>query len=133
MRTIVKDIIVLSAQAGFRLAAPQDQQQDVSAAVPTKGPPGIKALPAMISHRRARSILRHFVTGQNAPTGYITGVTGRSYELGETTQEAIQLTKGFSMGWFDLLCFARGTPSLVKNPPHPDADQNIQHLVRGTD
>ena len=30
MRTIVKDIIVLSAQAvAFRLAAPQDQQQDV--------------------------------------------------------------------------------------------------------
>jgi hypothetical protein len=47
MRTIVKDIIVLSAQAvAFRLAAPQDQQQDVIfAAVPTKGPAGIKALP----------------------------------------------------------------------------------------
>jgi len=47
-KTIAKDIIVLSAQAvAFRLAAPQDQQQDVIfAAVPTKGPPGIKALPA---------------------------------------------------------------------------------------
>ena len=47
MRTIVKDIIVLSAQAvAFRLAAPQDQQQNVIfAAVPTKGPPAIKALP----------------------------------------------------------------------------------------
>ena len=46
-KTIAKDIIVLSAQAvAFRLAAPQDQQQDVIfAAVPTKGPPGIKALP----------------------------------------------------------------------------------------
>ena len=42
MRTIVKDIIVLSAQAvAFRLAAPQDQQQDVIfAAVPAKGPAG---------------------------------------------------------------------------------------------
>ena len=40
-KTIAKDIIVLSAQAvAFRLAAPQDQQQDVIfAAVPTKGPP----------------------------------------------------------------------------------------------
>ena len=47
MRTSVKDIIVLSAPAvAFRLAAPQDQQQDVIfAAVPTKGPPAIKALP----------------------------------------------------------------------------------------
>ena len=46
-KTIAKDLIVLSAQAvAFRLAAPQDQQQDVIfAAVPTKGPPGIKALP----------------------------------------------------------------------------------------
>jgi hypothetical protein len=46
-KTIAKDIIVLSAQAvAFRLAAPQDQQQDVIfAAVPTKGPAGIKALP----------------------------------------------------------------------------------------
>ena len=45
-KTIAKDIIVLSAQAvAFRLAAPQDQQQDVIfAAVPTKGPPAIKAL-----------------------------------------------------------------------------------------
>jgi hypothetical protein len=45
-KTIAKDIIVLSAQAvAFRLAAPQDQQQDVIfAAVPTKGPAGIKAL-----------------------------------------------------------------------------------------
>jgi hypothetical protein len=46
-KTIAKDIIVLSAQAvAFRLAAPQDQQQDVIfAAVPTKGTPAIKALP----------------------------------------------------------------------------------------
>lgn len=48
MRTIVKDIIVLSAQAvAFRLAAPQDQQQDVIfAAVPTRGASALKALPA---------------------------------------------------------------------------------------
>ena len=46
-KTIAKDIIVLSAQAvAFRLAAPADQQEDVIfAAVPTKGPAGIKALP----------------------------------------------------------------------------------------
>ena len=46
MRTIVKDIIVLSAQAvAFRLAAPQDQQQDVIfAAVPTKGMPQPKKI-----------------------------------------------------------------------------------------
>ena len=38
---------MLSAQAvAFRLAAPQDQQQDIIfAAVPTKGSPGIKAIP----------------------------------------------------------------------------------------
>lgn len=47
-KTIAKDIIVLSAQVvTFRLAASQDQQQDVIfAAVATKGPEGIKALPA---------------------------------------------------------------------------------------
>lgn len=47
MRTIVKDIIVLSAQAvAFRLAAPQDQQQGVVfAAVPTKGGQSMKAIP----------------------------------------------------------------------------------------
>ena len=47
IKTIAKDIIVLSAQAvAFRLAAPQDQQQDIIfAAVPTKGSPGIKAIP----------------------------------------------------------------------------------------
>ena len=47
MRTIVKDIIVLSAQAvAFRLAAPQDQQQGVVfAAVPTKGGHRMKAIP----------------------------------------------------------------------------------------
>lgn len=47
-KTIAKDIIVLSAQVvTFRLAAPQDQQQGVIfAAVATKGPEGIKALPA---------------------------------------------------------------------------------------
>jgi len=46
-KTIAKDIIVLSAQAvAFRLAAPQDQQQDVIfTAVAMKGPAGIKALP----------------------------------------------------------------------------------------
>ena len=46
IKTIAKDIIVLSAQAvAFRLAAPQDQQQDVIfAAVPTKGPPQPKAI-----------------------------------------------------------------------------------------
>ena len=45
-KTIAKDILVLSAQAVvFRLAAPQDQQQDVVfAAVPTKGPPQAKAI-----------------------------------------------------------------------------------------
>jgi len=46
IKTIAKDIIVLSAQAvAFRLAAPQDQQQDVVfAAVPTKGVPQAKAI-----------------------------------------------------------------------------------------
>ena len=45
-KTIVKDILVLSAQAvAFRLAAPQDQQQDVIfAAVPTKGMPQPRAI-----------------------------------------------------------------------------------------
>ena len=45
-KTIAKDIIILSAQAvAFRLAAPQDQQQDVVfAAVPTKGVPQAKAI-----------------------------------------------------------------------------------------
>jgi phospholipid N-methyltransferase len=45
-KTIAKDIIVLSAQAvAYRLAAPQDQQQDVVfAAVPTKGMPQAKAI-----------------------------------------------------------------------------------------
>ena len=48
LKTIAKDILVLSAQAlAFRLAAPQDQQQDiVFAAVPTKGSTALKALPA---------------------------------------------------------------------------------------
>lgn len=47
IKTIAKDIIVLSAQAvAYRLAAPQDQQQDiVFAAVPTRGPAQVKALP----------------------------------------------------------------------------------------
>ena len=47
IKTIAKDILVLSAQAvAFRLAAPQDQQQDiVFAAVPTKGGPSMKAIP----------------------------------------------------------------------------------------
>ena len=46
IKTIARDIIVLSAQAvAFRLAAPQDQQQDiVFAAVPTKGMPQAKAI-----------------------------------------------------------------------------------------
>jgi phospholipid N-methyltransferase len=46
IKTIAKDIIVLSAQAvAFRLAAPQDQQQDVIfAAVPTKGMPQPKKI-----------------------------------------------------------------------------------------
>jgi len=46
LKTIAKDIIVLSAQAlAYRLAAPQDQQQDIIfAAVPTKGSTAIKAL-----------------------------------------------------------------------------------------
>ena len=45
-KTIAKDILVLSAQAvAFRLAAPQDQQQDVVfAAVPTKGMPQPRAI-----------------------------------------------------------------------------------------
>jgi hypothetical protein len=48
LKTIVKDIIVLSAQAvAYRLAAPQDQQQQVVfAAVPTAGPPKAKVIPA---------------------------------------------------------------------------------------
>ena len=56
-KTIAKDIIVLSAQAvAFRLAAPQDQQQDVIfAAVPTKGPPTIKTLPGE-NQPRARQV-----------------------------------------------------------------------------
>lgn len=47
LKTIAKDIIVLSAQAvAFRLAATQDQQQDVIfAAVPTKGSQPVKSLP----------------------------------------------------------------------------------------
>lgn len=46
LKTIAKDIIVLSAQAvAYRLAAPQDQQQGIIfAAVPTKGSTAIKAL-----------------------------------------------------------------------------------------
>jgi hypothetical protein len=46
IKTIAKDIIVLSAQAvAFRLAAPQDQQQDIIfAAVPTAGPPRAKPI-----------------------------------------------------------------------------------------
>jgi phospholipid N-methyltransferase len=46
LKTIARDIIVLSAQAvAFRLAAPQDQQQDVVfAAVPTKGMPQPKTI-----------------------------------------------------------------------------------------
>lgn len=57
IKTIAKDIIVLSAQAvAFRLAAPQDQQQDIIfAAVPTKGSPGIKAIPGE-SEPQARKV-----------------------------------------------------------------------------
>lgn len=57
LKTIAKDIIVLSAQAvAFRLAAPQDQQQDVIfAAVPTKGSPPVKALPGE-SEPQARKV-----------------------------------------------------------------------------
>ena len=46
MKTIVKDIIVLSAQAvAYRLASPpNDEQHVVFAAVPTAGPPRAKAL-----------------------------------------------------------------------------------------
>ena len=47
MKTIAKDIIVMSAQAVlFRLSAPQDQQQGVIfAAVPTKEGQSMKAIP----------------------------------------------------------------------------------------
>jgi hypothetical protein len=46
-KTIVKDILVLSAQAvAFRLAAPQDQQHDVIlGAVHPKGGGSMKAIP----------------------------------------------------------------------------------------
>ena len=46
MKTIVKDIIVLSAQAvAYRLASPpNDDQHVVFAAVPTAGPPRAKAI-----------------------------------------------------------------------------------------
>ena len=46
MKTIVKDIIVLSAQAvAYRLASPpNDEQHVVFAAVPTAGPPRAKAI-----------------------------------------------------------------------------------------
>ena len=46
-KTIAKDILVLSAQAvAYRLAAPQEQQEDVIfAAVPTKGSATVQALP----------------------------------------------------------------------------------------
>lgn len=46
-RTILRDILVLSAQAvAYRLAAPQEQQAGVVfAAVPTRGMPAGKALP----------------------------------------------------------------------------------------
>tara|TARA_R110002073_G_scaffold280_5_gene2934 strand:+ start:123 stop:305 length:183 start_codon:yes stop_codon:yes gene_type:complete len=46
-RTILRDILVLSAQAvAYRLAAPQDQQKGVVfAAVPTRGVLGPKGLP----------------------------------------------------------------------------------------
>ena len=56
IKTIAKDIIVLSAQAvAFRLAAPQDQQQDVVfAAVPTKGTPQAKAITSENVHKAQR-------------------------------------------------------------------------------
>ena len=56
-KTIAKDIIVLSAQAvAFRLAASEDQQQDiVFAAVPTKGMPQAKAITARMPPRRSVS------------------------------------------------------------------------------
>lgn len=46
LKTIMKDIVVLSAQAvAFRLAATEEQQEDVVfAAVPTKGMPDAKAI-----------------------------------------------------------------------------------------
>ena len=56
-KTIARDILVLSAQAvAFRLAATQDQQQDVIfAAVPTKGSLSVKALPGE-SEPQARKV-----------------------------------------------------------------------------
>ena len=47
MKTIAKDIIVMSAQAIlFRLSAPPDQQHGIIfAAVPTKGGQSMKAIP----------------------------------------------------------------------------------------
>ncbi len=47
LKTIARDILVLSAQAiAFRLAATDEQQEDVIfAAVPTKGTQAQKALP----------------------------------------------------------------------------------------
>lgn len=56
-KTIVKDIIVLSAQAvAYRLAAPpeQDEQHIVFAAVPTVGPPRAKAIPSENSPQAQR-------------------------------------------------------------------------------
>jgi len=46
MKTILKDIIILSAQSvAYRLAAPQEHQQGVIfSAVPTKDPASTKAL-----------------------------------------------------------------------------------------
>ena len=46
-RTILRDFLVLSAQAvAYRLAAPQDQQKSVVfAAVPTRGVPAANGLP----------------------------------------------------------------------------------------
>ena len=85
IKTIAKDIIVLSAQAvAFRLAAPQDQQQDiVFAAVPTKE-----------CRRQRRSgecpqgaafrLLRHPRQEKGCrirATGYITGVRGQRVRL----------------------------------------------------
>jgi len=44
-------------------------------------------------------------------------------------KKRIQLTKGFSMGWFDLSSVSLADlRAFVKNPPHPDADQNAHNI-----
>ena len=94
-KTIAKDIIVLSAQAvAFRLAASEDQQQDiVFAAVPYEGNAAGKGDHFRECPQGAAFLLRHPVTRkrlQISATGYITGVRGQRVRLPHTGEKSRQ-------------------------------------------